>query len=126
MKKVILSMSAALLLASCGSTTVEEKDERIVTCETVASETQAKLTKANTNPEIELEYLGVETILADVSRCFLKVKVSNPSDESKADVYSLFDVVREKTIENFETPEAHDTAIEQIRENQSKIKVKVK
>jgi len=119
-------MSVALLLASCGSTAVEEKDERIVTCETVASETQTRLTKANTNPNIELEYLGVETIVADVSRCFLKVKVSNPNDESKADIYSLFDVVREKTIENFETPEALDAAIEQIRENQSKIKVKVK
>lgn len=131
MKKIITLLLLSLFLASCHNEAPGEKvvygdpDPRTVKCVTESKKTQEKLIRADTNPNIELEFLGTETILADVSSCFLKVKISNPNNKLKPDVYSLFDVVREKTREQYSTLQELEAAIEQVR-NESKVSIKTK
>lgn len=127
MKKINFLLLLLLMLSSCwvDKTSSEvirasvKKDNRITTCETIATKTQERLVLANTNPDIKLDFLGIETILWDVSSCFLKVKISNPNDAEKPDIYSLFDVVREKTTSNHTSLEEIENQIQSIRDTSS-------
>lgn len=143
MKYLLVLAFMSFTLISCGKTEpqtltatstgeivqsedISEKDPRTAKCEAVSAETQARLQKANTNPDIQLDFLETVTILGDVSSCFLTVRISNPNDPTQADVFSLFDVVREKTNSNHTTLEALDAKLESIMQglnNASKEKV---
>lgn len=70
----------SFILVSCGKTETQTltpsstgeivqsedisgKDPRTVKCEAVSTETQARLQEANTNPDIQLDFLETVTIL---------------------------------------------------------------
>lgn len=131
MKKILFFTMLCVFLVSCGNTadtemtitknetpTAQESggDNRVFTCLTIAAETQEKLQKANTNPDIVLEFIETETILGDVSSCFMKVKITNPNDDSVADNYVLFDVVRERTRSQFASLEELEAEVAKIVE----------
>lgn len=118
MKKITTLTLLSLMLVSCGwaKEVVDTRDERIILCEAEAQKTQSRLELANTNPDIQLEFLWPETILWDISSCFLKVKITNPSDQSQEVSYNLFDIVREKTQSKYESLEQLEAEVERIRE----------
>lgn len=119
MKKIISLLLLMIFITSCSTSSEivnDDRDERIILCEAESQKTQDRLTLANTNPNIQLDFLGTETILADISSCYLKVKITNPSDTENPTSYNLFDIVREKTEAQYTSLEELEAEVKVLRE----------
>ncbi len=119
MKKIISLLLLMIFITSCSTSSEvvnDDRDERIILCEAESQKTQDKLTLANTNPNIQLDFLGTETILADVSSCYLKVKITNPNDTENPTSYNLFNIVRERTDAQYTSLEELEAEIQTLRE----------
>ena len=107
-----------VLLSSCGSAKTETNttqdsntniseisEEKLIgaDCQDLSEKTQLALVEKNTNPDVSFEFLDAIYVENQAS-CYLQVKIEN-SANPETPVYSLFNVVSEKTYKSFNSLE---------------------
>ena len=113
-----------VLLSSCGSAKTETNttqdsntniseisEEKLIgsDCQDLSEKTQLALVEKNTNPDVSFEFLDAIYVENQAS-CYLQVKIEN-SANPETPVYSLFNVVSEKTYKSFNSLEAMNQEI---------------
>jgi len=121
-----------VLLSSCGSAKTETNttqdsntniseisEEKLIgsDCQDLSEKTQLALVEKNTNPDVSFEFLGAIYVENQAS-CYLQVKIESAANPGTP-VYSLFNVVSEKTYRSFDSLEAMNQEIESFGKSAS-------